>query len=396
MEFQFTEEQENFRKEIKRWLAKEIPARWREIRLGAWEENDEIFDVTRDFERKLAQKGWLAPGYPSAYGGMDATPVEQAIINEEKALAQAPTIGTDVLTVGWVGPTIMINGTDAQKEKYVGGIGRGELVFCLGYSEPDAGSDLAGVQTLAVEDGDAYVVNGQKIFTSCAHRADYCWLAARTDPDAPKHKGMSMFIVDLKTPGVTIRPLINIHGNHHFNEVFFDNARVPKENMVGEKNLGWYILATALNYERSGVQLPAEHIRIIEGLTQYAKDTPWEGGVLFDNPIIRRKLAELTMENEVCRLICYRVISMQSQGKDPAHEASMSLLFTSEVHRRVANTGMEILGQYGQLEKGSRWTALEGTLSKMYIGCLPYGIGGGTNEVQRNLIALLGLGLPRK
>jgi len=396
LDFHFTKEQNIFRKEVRNWLKEEIPPKWAEIRLGIWEENDEIWAMARNFERKLANKGWLAAGYPKRYGGMDATPMEQAILSEEKARARAPATGGDMLTVGWVGPTIMIHGTEEQKDQYVGGIGRGELVFCLGYSEPNAGSDLANVQTLAKEDGDDYLINGQKIFTSLAHRADYCWLAARTDPDAPKHKGISMFVVDLKTPGITVRPLINIFGSHHFNEVFFDDARVSKENMVGEKNLGWYTLATALNYERSGVSMPTANIKTIERLTQYVKETPWEDGVLFDNPLIRNKLAQMTVENEVCRLICYRAIWMQSMGKVPAHEASMSFLLGSELSRKLANTGMEILGEYGQLHKGSKWAALEGIFANMYISTLPLGIGGGTLEIQRNLIALLGLGLPRQ
>ncbi|GAF90220.1 unnamed protein product, partial [marine sediment metagenome] len=176
MDFQFTPEQEALRQEVRDWLRKAIPPRWTDMGVALWEEDDEIWAIARDFERKLAGKGWLAPGYPSKYGGIDATSMEQAILSEEKAYAGAPAMLSDVLAAGWVGPTILLFGTEEQKEKYVGGIGRGELVFCLGYSEPEAGSDLAAVQTLAVEDGDHYILNGQKIFTSLAHRADYCWL----------------------------------------------------------------------------------------------------------------------------------------------------------------------------------------------------------------------------
>ncbi|MCP4753329.1 MAG: acyl-CoA dehydrogenase, partial [Proteobacteria bacterium] len=180
-----------------------------------------------------------------------------------------------------------------------------------------------------------------------------------------------------------------------FNEVFFDGARVPKDCLVGEKNLGWYTLATALNYERSGVSMPSGNLRMLKRLTQYAKETPWEDGVLFDNPRIRHKLAEMTMETEICRLICYRAIWLQSTGKVPAAEASMSFLVGSELSRKLANTGIEMLGSYGQLEKGSKWALFDGSLANMYLSTLPLGIGGGTNEVQRNLIALLGLGLPK-
>ena len=395
MDFRFTQEQETLRQEVRDWLKKEIPARWIELGIALWEDNDEIWAIARDFERKLARKGWLAPGYPSRYGGIDATSIEQAILSEEKAYAGAPAMLSDVLAVGWVGPTILLFGTDEQKERYVGGIGRGELVFCLGYSEPEAGSDLAAVQTLAVEDGDHYIINGQKIFTSLAHRADYCWMATRTDRDAPKHKGISMFVVDMKMPGVTVRPLINMLGFHEFNEVFFDNVCVPKENMVGEKNRGWYTLAAALNFERSVVYIPAANRRVIEILVSYARETPWEGGVLADNPLIQHKLAEMALENEVCRLLCYRVVWMQSKGLVPASETSVSYLHTADLTRRLAHTGMEMLGLYGQLDRSSKWAPLKGAIKSLCLGALGLGIGGGTNEIQRNLIATIGLGLPR-
>ena len=396
MDFQFTPEQEALRQEVRDWLRKAIPSRWTDMGVALWEEDDEIWAIARDFERKLAGKGWFAPGYPSKYGGIDATSIEQAILSEEKAYAGAPAMLSDVLAAGWVGPTILLFGTEEQKEKYVGGIGRGELVFCLGYSEPEAGSDLAAVQTLAVEDGDHYILNGQKIFTSLAHRADYCWLAARTDRDAPKHKGISMFIIDMKTPGIIVKPLINMLGFHEFNEVFLDNVRVPKENMVGEKNRGWYTLAAALNFERSVVYIPAANRRFIEGLVSYAKKTPWDGGVLADNPLVRHKLAQMAVENEVCRLLCYRVVWMQTKGLIPAYETSASYLHTAELTRRLAQIGMEILGLYGQLDKSSEWAPMKGAVKSLCLGALGLGIGGGTNEIQRNLIARIGLGLPRE
>jgi len=396
LDFKFTPEQEALRQEVRDWLRKAIPPRWTNMGVALWEEDDEIWAIARDFERKLAGKGWFAPGYPSKYGGIDATSIEQAILSEEKAYAGAPAMLSDVLAAGWVGPTILLFGTEEQKEKYVGGIGRGELVFCLGYSEPEAGSDLAAVQTLAVEDGDHYILNGQKIFTSLAHRADYCWLAARTDRDAPKHKGISMFIIDMKTPGITVKPLINMLGFHEFNEVFLDNVRVPKENMVGEKNRGWYTLAAALNFERSVVYIPAANRRFIEELVRYARKTPWGGGVLADNPLVRHKLAQMAVENEVCRLLCYRVVWMQARGMIPAYETSASYLHTAELTRRLAQIGMEILGLYGQLDKSSEWAPMKGAVKSLCLASLGLGIGGGTNEIQRNLIARIGLGLPRE
>lgn len=395
MDFMFSQEEEAFRQEVRDWLKKEIPARWLEIRPGLWEENDEIWAIARDFEHKMGQKGWWAASYPPEYGGINATFMQQLILNEERASLGAPTTLSDMIGVQWIGATLMIYGTEEQKAKYLRGIGMAELVFCLGYSEPGAGSDLAGVQTRAIEDGDNFVISGQKIFTSLAHRADYCFLAARTDPDAPKHKGISMFVVDMKALGITVRPLINIVGSHHFNEVFFDDVRVTKKDLIGEKNRGWYYLATALNYERSGVTLPAMNKRLIEELARHAKETPGNGGMLADDPMVRQKLAEMAIENAVSRLLCYRVAWLQSKGLVPSYEASMSLLFGGELIRRIANTGMEILGLYGQLTKKSKWAPLRGAIEHLYLSSLSAGIAGGTNEIQRNLIAILGLGLPR-
>ncbi len=357
------------------------------------------FDETGEFPietiEKMGAQGFMGIAVPEEYGGagVDALAYVLALEEISKADASHGTIMSVCNSLFCCG--ILHYGTEEQKEKYVGGIGRGELVFCLGYSEPEAGSDLAAVQTLAVEDGDHYILNGQKIFTSLAHRADYCWLAARTDRDAPKHKGISMFIIDMKTPGITVKPLINMLGFHEFNEVFLDNVRVPKENMVGEKNRGWYTLIAALNFERSVVYIPAANRRIIEDLVSYARETPWDGGVLADNPIVRHKLADMAVCNEVCRLLCYRVVWMQSRGMIPAYETSASYLHTAELTRRLGHTGMEILGLYGQLDKLSKWTPLKGAIKSLCLGSLGLGIGGGTNEIQRNLIATIGLGLPR-
>lgn len=395
MDFGFSQEEEAFRREVRDWLKKEIPARWLEIRPGLWEENEEMWAIARDFEHKMGRKGWWAASYPPEYGGINATFMQQLIINEERASLGAPTTLSDMIGVQWIGATLMIYGTEEQKEKYLRGIGTAELVFCLGYSEPGAGSDLAAVQTRAVVDGDDFVINGQKIFTSLAHRADYCFLVARTDPDVPKHRGISIFIVDMKARGITVRPLINIVGSHHFNEVFFDDVRVPKKDLVGERNRGWYYLTTALNYERSGVTLPAMVRRLIEELTSYAKETPGDGGMLVDDPRVRKKLAQMAIENEVSRLLCYRVAWLQNRGLVPSYEASMSLLFGAEMIRRIANTGMEMLGLYSQLTKNSKWAPLRGAIQHLYLSSLSAGIAGGTNEIQRNLIAIFGLGLPR-
>ncbi|MBW1641536.1 MAG: acyl-CoA dehydrogenase family protein [Deltaproteobacteria bacterium] len=396
MDFGFTKEQEAFRLEVREYIEKEMPQKWEALGYTVWEETDESWAITQEWNRKLGAKGWLALTWPEEYGGLGRSPVDQLILDEEMAAAGTPTGVETMITIGWVCPTIMLFGTDEQKKKYLPPAARGELTFCLGYSEPDAGSDLAAVSTAAVEDGDTFVVNGQKVWTSIAHRADYCWLAARTDPDAPKHKGVSMFVVDMKSPGITVRPLINILGFHSFNEVFFDNVIIPKESLVGEKNNGWYQLAIALDFERSGVGGPARMKQVIDGLVQYCKETKRNDTPLWKDKGIQQELARLAVDAEVLRLLCYRITWLQINKKTPNYEASVTKVFGSELLDRLSNVGMRILGPYSQLDRGSKWAQLHGGITRSYLNSPSMGIGGGTSEIQRSIIAMRGLGLPRK
>ena len=396
MDFRFTEEEEAFRGEVREWLKKEVPQRWLELGPGLWEETDESWALSRQFQRKLGQKGWLAPAYPKEYGGSDMSHMKRLILAEELAYSRAPVSVEVEITVNWVGLAIMLFGTEKQKRDWVTRVGKGELIFCLGYSEPNAGSDLAVLQTRAVEDGDEYVINGQKIWCSYGHYADYCWLGARTDPDVPKHKGISMFVVDMKTPGITVRPLINVLNHHSFNEVFFDDVRIPKDSLVGEKDRGWYQLAMALDFERSSIGTAATNQRVIEGLVRYAKETKRNGEPLANDPLLRNELAEVAVENEVLRMMCYRIAWMYSKGLHPSYESSMAMVFASELLRRLANAGMRILGPYGQLGMGSKWAVQNASIMRLYLAALSIGVGGGSNEIQRNIIAMRGLGLPRQ
>ncbi len=396
MDFRFTEEEEAFRKEVRQWLKKEIPPRWSELDPGIWEETEESWAISRQFQRKLGQKGWLAPAYPKEYGGLELSHTKRLILAEELAYNRAPVSVEVEITVNWVAPTIMLFGTEKQKNDYVTRVAKGDIIFCLGYSEPNAGSDLAALQTRAVEVGDEYVINGQKIWCSYGHLADYCWLAARTDPDVPKHKGISMFIVDMKTPGITVRPLINILNRHSFNEVFFDDVHIPKDNLVGQKNNGWYQLVIALDYERSSVGTAAAQQRIIEELVKYAKETKRNGEPIANDPLIRNELAEMAVENEVLRMMCYRIAWMYSKNLHPSYESSMAMIFGSEVMRRLANVGMRILGHYGELDRDSKWAPLNAGIMRMYLCSVSIGVGGGSNEIQRSIIAMRGLGLPRQ
>jgi alkylation response protein AidB-like acyl-CoA dehydrogenase len=396
MDFRFSEDEEAFRREVRQWLEQVIPQRWIELDPGIWEETGESWALAREFQRKLGRKGWLAPAYPREYGGLELSHMKRLILAEELAYSRSPVSIEEEITVNWVGPSIMLFGTERQKKEYLTRIARGDIIFCLGYSEPNAGSDLASLQTRAAEVGDDYVINGQKAWCSYGHLADYCWLAARTDPNASRHEGISIFIVDMKTPGITVRPLINILNRHSFNEVFFDDVHIRKENLVGQKNKGWYQLVIALDFERSSIGYAAGNQRIIEELVKYVKDTTRNGGPLANDPLIRNELAQLVVENEVARMMAYRIAWMFSKGLHPSYESSMSMVFVSEVMRRTANAGMRILGHYGELDRDSKWAVMNARIMRMCLSSLSIGVGGGSNEIQRNIIAMRGLGLPRK
>ena len=396
MDFRFTEDEEAFRREVHQWLKHEIPQRWTELDPGIWEETEECWALAREFQRKLGQKGWLAPAYPKEYGGQELSHMKRLVLAEELAYNRTPMSIEEEITVNWVGPAIMLFGTEKQKKEYLSRIAKGDVIFCLGYSEPNAGSDLASLQTRAVEVGDEYVINGQKTWCSYGHLADYCWLAARTDPDASRHEGISIFIVDMKTPGITVRPLINILNRHSFNEVFFDDVHILRENLVGQKNKGWYELVIALDFERSSVGYAAGNQRIIEELIKYVKETARNGEPLANDPLIRSELAQLVVENEVARMMAYRIAWMFSKGLHPSHESSMSMVFISEVMRRTANAGMRIVGHYGELDRDSKWSVMNARIMRVCLSSLSIGVGGGSNEIQRNIIAIRGLGLPRR
>jgi alkylation response protein AidB-like acyl-CoA dehydrogenase len=388
MDFHFTAEDEAFRGEIRDFLAEQLPTDWE--RRAEEEPDVENRQFIRTFVRKLAARRWLAMAWPREFGGLAARHMQQLIYNEEMAYRGAP--GAFSMGVAWVGPAVMLYGTEAQKKRFLPRITSGEDVWCTLYSEPGAGSDLAALQTRAVADGDDYVINGQKIWTSGAHTSDWGWLAARTDPDAPKHKGISTFVVPMTSPGITVRPLINMAGQHGFNEVFFENVRIPKENLVGELNRGWYQVAVALDFERSGIQAYAGARRALEQLAALVQDEPQ---LLQRRPEARLALADRAVELRVGTAIAYRIPWMQSQGRIPNYEASMSKLFGSELTQRVARTGVDLLGAYGQLAAGSPRAPLKGRLVTSYLGAVSSTIAAGTSEIQRNIIATRGLGLPR-
>ena len=394
MDIEFTRQEENFRQEIRDFLAETLPKNWDPLgQIGQSPEERQAF--TRQMTQTLADKGWLTLAWPEEYGGQARSIMEQVIYNEEMSYKNVP--GTELGTgaISWVGPVLMIAGTDEQKSEHLPPIAQGERLWCTLYSEPGSGSDLASLQTSAVRDGDDYVINGQKIWTSSAHIADWGWLAARTNPDAPKHRGISIFMLDMKSPGVSVRPIENMAGGRDFNEVYFDDVRVPSGNLVGQEDRGWYTLAVALDFERSGVGYSAGARRTLEALVKYARQSERNGKPLSSNSSVRRKLAQRFTETEISRWLSYKVAWMQSQGMVPNAEASMSKMYGTELTQRVARTGMEILGMAGQVSQGSKWVPLEGHIQQLYLSSVSSTIAAGTSEIQRNIIAQRGLGLSR-
>jgi len=388
MDLKFGPKEESLRQDVRTFLLENIPQREgsKDART-----DDTAFEAARDFNRKLGEKGWIAPAWPKEYGGLGATIYEQMVFNEEFGYYGAPDTGTRGFGVGMIGPTLIIHGNDEQKAEHLPRINSGEAIWCQGYSEPGAGSDLASLQTRAIRDGDDFVVNGQKIWTSGGHRANWMFLLARTDPDAPKHRGISFFLLDIKnTPGVTVRPLINMHNRHHFNEVFFEDVRIPRRNLVGEENRGWYVGMTLLDFERSGIGTTAAHRHTLERMTDWLKGESAEKREKY-----RSGIANLVIENNVAKYLGYRIGDMQMKGRHPNYEASVIKIFQSELGQRLYRFGVNMLGLPGQLLPEDARAPFEGELPEQYMATVPATIYSGSNEIQRNIIATRGLGLPR-
>jgi alkylation response protein AidB-like acyl-CoA dehydrogenase len=390
MDFRLSTEDEAFRAELRQFLQDEMPADW----LGASRNPDnEDWGFTLQLRKKLAQKGWLTMHWPHEYGGQGAPQIKSTLFADEVSYASAP--GRDIFGVRMLAPTLMIHGTEDQKKEYLPPIARGKVQWCQGYSEPGSGSDLASLQTSAVSDGDDYIINGSKIWTSMAHRADWIFMLARTDPGAPKHRGISFVLVNMNTPGVTVRPILNMTGGHEFNQVFFDDVRVPKSNRVGEENRGWYVAVTLLDFERSGVDYSACARRLVDDTADYASKTGTNGGAPAGGSWVRNALTDCYIEAEACRLLAYRVAWMQEQGMMPNMEASMSKVMGSETLNRTASTCLEVLDLYGVLKPGDSRAPMKGRVPEQWMNSFSGTIAAGTSEVQRNIIATRGLGLPR-
>jgi alkylation response protein AidB-like acyl-CoA dehydrogenase len=393
-------DQAAFRTAVRELIDDRLPARYKKAaaRGGpgerAWEfdrksPDPEAREAAVDWHAALAERGWVAPHWPKEYGGAGMTAMEQFVLNQEFARAGAPGVGGSGLAM--LGPTLILHGSEEQKKKYLPPILAGEVTWAQGYSEPGAGSDLASLQTRATRDGDDFLVNGQKIWTSGAHTADAMFALVRTDPQAPKHRGISFLLIDdIHTPGITVRPLIDLGGRHYFNEVFFEDVRVPAANLVGEENRGWYVAMTLLDFERSNIGGAIGAKRTINRLLETVMRDPALKH-RFESATLRHDVAQRVVEAEVMYQFSLRIISMQNRGQLPNDEASMAKLFNSELSQRVAQTCMQVLGLRAQVVEGED----ESSFGRLYLGMVPATIRGGTSEVQRNVIATRGLGLPR-
>ena len=389
MEFALTPEEERFCQECTGYLRKQkTPELVAELEARSGYGGGPAY--TR-LVRQMGRDGWLGVGWPEEFGGQGRTPMEQHLFYEICFYEEIPL---PVLGLNTVGPAIMRIGTDEQKRKYLPPILGGELEVCIGYTEPDAGTDLASLKTTAVRDGDDYVINGQKIFITHADFADYIWLAARTDPQAPKHRGISVFMVPMSTPGISVEPITTM-GGERTNYTFFDNVRVPRECLVGEENKGWKYMTTQLSFERIALVPSAPMRRNVEQTIQWAKETNYDGKAVIELPWVRRKFAELMMELEVLKMLNYYVVWRITKDDPVYAESSMVKVYGVELNQRLNSSLLQIMGQFGQLQMGSKWAPLKGKVEHALRMDIVLIFGGGALEVQKNIMAMAGLGMPR-
>ncbi|HMD31480.1 MAG TPA: acyl-CoA dehydrogenase [Candidatus Acidoferrales bacterium] len=393
MDLNLSTEERQFRDEFRGWLEANVPKDWPE-----WREKplDESFEYLRTWQRKLYEGGWAAVSWPKAYGGRSATLMQQAIFWEEMARLEAPHM-VNALGLGLIGPTIIAFGTEQQKKRFVPKILSAEEIWCQGFSEPNAGSDLAGLQTDARLDGNHYVVNGQKVWTSYGSFGDWCELVVRTDPSVPKHKGLTVLLVDMKSPGVEVKPLRQMTGESEFSELFFRDVRVPVENVLGKVDDGWNVAVSTLMHERGsyGARLYLQFKRGINRLIELSHACQRDGRPAAEDALVRQKLAQLFAEVEIMRLNQLRAFSRITATGVPGPEGSIQKIFWSELHQRMQQAAQELLGPYGQLMKGDPGAVDNGLWAYGYLRCRGNTIEAGTSEIQRNIIGHFVLGLPR-
>src|SRR5436190_2222967 len=391
MNFDFSDREEAFRKEVRAWLEANLPDDLRGRAFAASRADRDEVRRLRAWQKKMCEAGYVGLDWPKEFGGRGATIVEMVILYQEMARAESPQL-VNRGGVSMLGPTLMKHGTAAQQQRHLAKILTADELWCQGFSEPNAGSDLANLQTRGVRDGDHFVVNGQKVWTSMAHVADWCFLLVRTDPSAAKHKGISFLLVDMKTPGITVRPLRQITGEAEFNETFFDNVRVPKDNLVGKLNEGWSVAITTLAYERD-VLTHIRHISLRNALHRLVRLVQQQGAS--KDPIVRQKIAQLYISEQALQFNGYRSLTRIMRGGHPGPEGSTAKLLWSQTDVELAQTATEILGPYSQLEHGTPWAPDEGQWEFYELLARGSGIRAGTTEILKNILGERVLGLPK-
>ena len=396
MDFKFSESEEAYRVSIRGWLDENIPDWWQEADPDE-RGGDEYFDQHRAWHRELYEAGYVGVTWPVEYGGQGRTQVENAILLEELARADAPP-HVNGSGIGLCGPALMHHGSPEQRETHLLPMLKAERMWCQGYSKPGAGSDLANLQTRAELRGDRYVVNGQKIWTSGAHQADWIFCLVRTDPEAERHGGIGFLLIDMQTPGVEVRPLVQITGNRHFNETFFTDVEVPAENIVGKPTEGWRVSNTVLSYERGASTLSAylTYQRSVGRITDLARSTQRGGRSAATDPVFCQGLAQLATEVEILRLNSLRLLTRLAQGEKPGPESSTMKVYRSELDHRMSRLGNSLTGPYGQLWPGSARAIDGGHWGARQLQSCGGTIAAGTSEIQRNIISERVLGLPRR
>jgi len=388
----------SFRDELRAWLVGNVPKDWdsRRGEPAKAQSMEARFEFLKKWQRKMYEAGWAGISWPKEYGGRGASLMEQVIFWQEMAQAGAPPLA-NVLGLGLIGPTLIAFGTETQKKRYLSKILSADEIWCQGFSEPNAGSDLANVSCAAELQGDQYIVNGQKVWNSYGWAADWCELVVRTDPTQAKHKGLTVILVDMKSQGVEVRPLRQMTGETEFNEIFFHDVRVPAENVVGKVNDGWSVAIGTLMHERGtfGAGLQVMYRRNMDRLIELARTTDRNGGKAADDPVIRQKLAQCYAEIEIMRWNQMRAFSRISATGVPGPEGSIQKIFWSELNQRFQQIAQEILGPFGQLEQGDPLAIDNGAWSYGYVRSRGNTIEAGTSEIQRNIIGHFVLGLPK-
>ena len=394
MDLSYSPEEHAFQREVRGWLARNMPKREPDERPLDFHDPRRIARG-KGWQRKLYEAGYVAMGWPRDYGGQGADVMRQTIVNEEMVRARAPGL-IGLMGIQMVGPTLIAHGTEQQRRRHLPPILTVEEIWCQGYSEPGSGSDLASLRTRAELRGDEFVVNGQKVWTSNAQFADWIFCLVRTDPDAPKHRGISYLLIDMKSPGITVRPLVQMTGDAGFNEVFFEDVRVPRANLVGGLNDGWTIANATLFHERNMLGSTTRTQQVLQGLLRLARTHGRAGRPASADPAIRRRLADLAIRVETMKLEAYRQLTDTLRGRSPGIAASVSKLVTTELNHDLAEAALDILGSYGPLARGNRRARDGGTWPVDFMFTLGLIIGGGTSQIQKNIIAERGLAMPRE